>query len=120
MNNRTTSKGISYGVGALVTTLISVGVVIILYGTGFLVFNLLSLMACILAPLGTYTIVYALIKRKDILYYISWGLIILTIGLASVSYNVMNPLVIFGVLLIGLAIIGLAAYWRRREVGESS
>ncbi|MEM1666582.1 MAG: hypothetical protein QXW12_04495 [Nitrososphaerota archaeon] len=47
-------------------------------------------------------------------------MIILTIGLASVSYNVMNPLVMFGVLLIGLAIIGLAAYWRRRKVGESS
>lgn len=120
MNNRMTSKRASYDVGALITILISAGVATIIYGAGFLIFDPLSLVAWILTPLGTYTIAYALIRRKDVLYYVLWGLIMLTIGLASVSYNIVNPLIMFGVLLIGLAIIGLVACWRRRKVGESS
>ncbi|MCS7135768.1 MAG: hypothetical protein RMJ14_03330 [Nitrososphaerota archaeon] len=116
-----TSKNINYNVGALITILISVGVAAIIYGAGFLVFDpLLSLATWILVPLGAYTIVYALVRRKDAFYYTSWGLIMLAVGLALASYNITNPLIMFGALLIGLAIMGLIAYWRRGKVGESS
>lgn len=47
------------------------------------------------------------------MYYASWGLIMLAIGLASALYEVVSPLIVLGLLLIVLAIMGLIAYWRR-------
>ncbi len=114
------TEKVVYEVGALATTFISVGVVSIIYGAGFLVFDLLNLIAWILTPLGTYTVVYAIAKRKHMIYYTSWGLIMLTIGLTLTSYKVINPFIMLGILVIGLAIIGLVAYLRRGKVGESS
>lgn len=108
------SKKFSYGVGALATFVISLGIAAIIYGSGILVFDPIGLIAWVLGLLGAYTIIYSLRMREDTLYYMSWGLIMFAAGLASTFYNIVSPLVIFGLILIVLAIIGLIAYWRRR------
>lgn len=108
------SKGQNYGVGALVVFTVSLGLAAIFYGGGFLIFEPLDLVAWALGPLGTYTVIYALKVRKDSLYYLSWGMIMLIIGLASALYNVVNIIILFGLLIILLAVAGLLAYWRRR------
>lgn len=108
------SKRFSYGVGALVTFIISLGTAAIIYGSGIIAFDPIGLIAWVLSLLGAYTIIYALRMREDTFYYASWGLIMFAIGLASALYRVMSPLIIFGLLLIVLAIIGLIAYWRKK------
>ncbi|MEM2248633.1 MAG: hypothetical protein QW502_02590 [Candidatus Bathyarchaeia archaeon] len=114
MNRHVKSRGQGYGIGALIVFAISIGFAAILYGGGILIFEPLNLVAWALGPLGAYTVLYALRVRGDSLYYLSWGLIMLTVGLASALYNVVNVIVLFGLLIIALAVIGLLAYWRRR------
>lgn len=106
-------KKFSYGVGALAVFVISLGVAILFYGGGLLAFEVLGLVVWVLSPLGAYTIIYALRAQEDILYYMVWGLTMLTIGVASALYKVVNVAIIFGVLLIVVVVVGLVAYWRR-------
>lgn len=114
MGRYTKSEEQSYGIGALIVFAISLGFAAIFYGGGILVFEPLNLLAWALGPLGAYTVLYALRVRRDSLYYLSWGLIMLTIGLASALYNVVSVIVLFGLLIIVLAVISLLAYWRRK------
>lgn len=114
MDRHAKSERQNYGVGALIVFAISLGFAAILYGGGILVFEPLNLIAWVFGPLGVYTILYALKVRRDSLYYLSWGLIMLTMGLASTLYNVVSVMVLFGLLIIVLAVIGLLAYWRRK------
>jgi hypothetical protein len=66
------------------------------------------------SPLGAYTIIYAFKAGKDAFYYMSWGLIIFAAGIASALYKMVNVIIILGVLLIVLAVMGLAVYWRKK------
>ncbi|MEM1561965.1 MAG: hypothetical protein QXJ19_03455 [Candidatus Bathyarchaeia archaeon] len=115
-------RELDYGVGAFIVFAISLGLAAIVYGGGFLAFNLLNLVAWIIIPLGAYTVAYALRVRKDYLYYMSWGLIMLISGLSFALYKLMNVIVLIGLLLIILAVSGLLAYWRSGEErdGEDS
>jgi len=112
MSNNVKTKKISYDVGALTVFIISLGVAAVIYSAGLLVFEPLDLLVWALCPFGAYTVIYAFMARKDILYYASWGLIIFAIGLSSALYKMVNVVVIFGFLLIVLAVIGLIAYLR--------
>lgn len=101
-----------YGVGVFTVSAISLGLAAIVYGGGLLAFNPLNLIAWIISPLGAYTVAYALRVRKDYLYYMSWGLIMLISGLSFALYELINVIALIGLLLIILAALGLLAYWR--------
>ncbi len=106
---------LSYGVGSLVVLAVSIGVAAIVYSIPFISFNLLNLPAWIFGPFGLYTIIYAFATGKDATYHLVWGTILFAVALGSALYTVINPIVVFGILIIVLAIIGLLAYWRGRR-----
>lgn len=114
MGKSAKSKGANYGLGALFVFSISVGMALIAYGGGFLVFDPLNLIAFIISPLGAYTLIYALKTQRARLYYLSWGLIVFIAGLSFALYRLINVIVLFGFLLILLASLGLLEYWRRK------
>jgi hypothetical protein len=102
------SKVFSYNVGAVIILMLSLGVAAIVFGGGFLIFNPFTLIAWLSGPFGVYTLIYAAVSREGNRYF--WGLIYLAIAAASLFYDVVNPIVVLGVLLIVLAIIGSLAY----------
>jgi hypothetical protein len=106
---------LSYGVGSLVVLAVSIGVAAIVYSTPLIPFNLLNIPAWICGPFGIYTIIYAFAASKDATYNLAWGTILFAIALVSALYTVINAIVVFGILIIVLAIIGLLAYWRGRR-----
>jgi hypothetical protein len=114
MSDKVKPKKFSYGAGAFAVLIISLGVAILFYGGGLLTFEPLGLVAWLLSPLGAYTIIYAFKAGKDAFYYMSWGLIIFAAGIASALYKMVNVIIILGVLLIVLAVMGLAVYWRKK------
>ncbi len=111
MESRAKTRRIGYSLGALAIFVISLGVAAVVYGSGLLSSSLLTL---ILAPLGIYTIVYGLVSRRDTLYYVVWGLVIVAIASIPTVQPVMNPFIVLGLLLIIIPVIALLAYWRRR------
>lgn len=114
-SQNTSSKTLSYGVGALIVLVVSVGVAAIVYGLSLLTFNLFMLPAWIFGPLGFYTLAYSFIATKDSTYYLVWGSVMFAIALVSALYTVVNPFVILGILAIVIAIIGIFAYQRSKK-----
>lgn len=114
MSDHIKSERLNYNVGAFVVFTVSLGIAAIVYGGGFLEFEPLNLIAWVLSPLGIYTAIYAFKTREDRFYYLAWGLVMLVFGLSSIVYKVMNIVVLFGLLLILLAVMGSITYWRRR------
>ena len=108
------SKCSSYGVGALVVLVVSIGVAAIVYSL-LLPFNLFSLPAWIFGPLGIYTSAYSIIARKDSTYYLVWGSVMFAVALVCALYTVVSPFVILGILAIVIAIIGIVAYQRSKK-----
>ena len=108
-------RPLGYGVGSLAILIVSIGVAVVVYSLGLLVFNLYEIPAWVFGPWGLYTVVYAFVTGRDFTYYLTWGTIILAFGLVSALYYVVNPFVILGILLIVLAIIGVGTYWRGRR-----
>ena len=109
------SRSLSYGAGAVITIALSLGASMIAYGSGFLIFSLFHLIAWILGPLGIFTMVYALAGKREKLYFLSWGSIMIAVAAASILYQIVNILIVFGVLIIVIAIIALLAYVRRQR-----
>ena len=110
----TSQKPFDYGVGALIVLVISVGVAAIVYSV-ILPLNLLNIPAWIFGPLGLYTIAYASIGGKDSTYFAVWGTVMVALALIFGFYDLVNPVVILGVLAILIAIIGIIAYQRSRK-----
>jgi hypothetical protein len=108
-------RSLSYGVGALAVLVASIGVAAVVYALSLITFNAYQIPAWVLGPWGLYTIIYALVTSRDFTYYLAWGTIIFAVALGSALYTLINPFVIFGILLIVLVIIGLAAYWRGKR-----
>jgi hypothetical protein len=113
-DQKTSSKPLDYGAGALVVLVASIGVAAVVYSL-VLPFNLFNLPAWLFGPLGIYTLAYALIARKDSTYYLVWGSIMFAIALVFALYTVVSPVVILGVLAIVIAIIGIVAYQRSKK-----
>jgi hypothetical protein len=111
---KTHNRSFNYSIGAFAILAISIGFLIVAYGGGFIYFDPFNIPAWIFGPLGIYTIVYSLIIKKDMLYYSIWGIIMFAIAIASAFYNIVNVFIVFGILLIVVAIVGLIAYWRRK------
>jgi hypothetical protein len=108
-------RPLGYGVGSLAILVASIGVAAVVYSLNLISFNFLNIPAWIFGPWGLYTIIYAFVTGRDFTYYLAWGTIIFAVALVSALYSVINPWVIFGVLLIVLAVIGVATYWRGRR-----
>ncbi len=108
------SKSFDYNVGALIVLVVSIGVAAIVYSL-ILTFNLFNLPAWLFGPLGVYTLAYALAARKDSVYYVVWGGVMVAVALVSAFYDLVNPLVILGVLAIVIAITGIVAYQRSKK-----
>ena len=111
----TSQKPFDYGVGALIVLVISVGVAAIVYSLAFLPFAFLNIPAWIFGPLGLYTIAYSSIAGKDSTYFMVWGTVMVAVALIFGFYNVVNPVVILGVLAIFIAVIGIIAFQRSRK-----
>ncbi|MBM4400891.1 MAG: hypothetical protein FJ045_02955 [Crenarchaeota archaeon] len=109
------SKSSSYGAGALVVLVVSIGVAAIAYSLPLLTFNFFNLPAWIFGPLGIYTLAYSLIARNDSTYYLVWGSVMFAIAIISAFYDVISPFVILGILAIVIAIIGIVAYQRSKK-----
>lgn len=110
-----TGRSFHYGPTALAAIVISIGIAAIIYGMNVIPFNILNIPAWIFCPLGAYTIVYSLAIRRSSTYYLVWGSVMFTIGLISASYNIINPFIIIGFLLIIVAVIGIISYQRSRR-----
>lgn len=108
-------RSLGYGVGSLAVLVVSIGVAAVVYSAFLIPFNLLNIPAWIFGPFGLYTIVYAFATGRDSTYYLAWGTIMFAIGLVSALYATVNPIIVFGILLIILAVIGLVAYWRGKK-----
>jgi len=105
----------SYGVGTLAVILISIGVAAIVYSAGILAFNGYNLIAWFIGPWGVYTVIYSFAISGDTTYYLVWGTVMVALGVISGFYNFVQPVVVLGVLLIALAVIGLATYMKGRK-----
>jgi len=103
-----------YGSGALIIIVVFIGLSAVIYGLSIIPFDFLTLPSWILCPLGVYTIVYALITRKNPIYYFVWGSILFAFGMVSAFYKIVNPIVILGALLIVIAVTGLISRGRRK------
>jgi len=107
----TERRGLNYGVGALATLVVSIGVAIVIYAIpNWLTFDPVHLLAWIFGPLGVFTLVYSIVAGKETTYYLVWGVIMTAIGVTSAVYNKVNIAVIVGILIIVIAVIGVAAY----------
>lgn len=103
---------VSYGAGALVVLASSIGLALIIYGSGILEFDALSIPSWIFGPLGAYTLIYGIASRRSSLYYSIWGMLMLAVSLTFALYAVVNPAIIVGVTIIVIAILGLIARGR--------
>jgi hypothetical protein len=107
-------KTFGYGTGALIVLALSIGLAAVAYGGNFFPFYIFNLPAWIFIPLGIYTFVYSLIAPTEAIHYLVWGSVATAVGFASALYNVISIFVIFGALIIVIAIINLIAYVRRK------
>jgi uncharacterized membrane protein HdeD (DUF308 family) len=110
-----TKHGLDYGPGALIVLVVSIGFAAVVYGVNVIPFDFFNLPAWIFCPLGVYTLVYALIARKDPIYHLVWGTVMFAVGIVSAFYNIVNAFVVLGILLIVIAVIGIVAYWRSKK-----
>jgi hypothetical protein len=108
-------KPLDYGVGALVVLVISVGLAAIVYSVNMVPFDLFNIPAWIFGPFGVYTLAYSFVARKESTYYLVWGTVMFAVAIIFAFYNVVNPVVILGILAIVIAIIGIVAYQRSKK-----
>ena len=111
----TSRKPFDYGVGALIVLVISVGVAAIVYGLNLLSLNFLNIPAWIFGPLSIYTLAFSSIAGKESTYYAVWGVVMVAVAVIFGFYNLVNPVVILGILAILIAIIGIVAYQRSKK-----
>jgi len=112
---KTETKLFSYGIGAMAIVAISIGLAAIIYGMGWLAFNLYVLPAWILGPWGVYTAIYSLAAGSQSSYYLVWGVVMITLAFLSAFYKVSYVLPMLGVLLIILAVIGIYTHMKGRK-----
>ncbi|MEM3612370.1 MAG: hypothetical protein QXX92_01830 [Candidatus Bathyarchaeia archaeon] len=115
MESERKASSFSYGAGALAVLVASLGFAAIAYSVKIIpYFDYLNLPAWIFGPLGVYTLFYSFFSRKDPIYYLVWGIIMTCVGVVSATYAVVPPPLVLGILLIIMAVIGIAAYKRSK------
>ena len=105
----------AYVAGGIVVLVISLAVAAIVYGSALLSLNYLNIPAWIFGPLGIYTLAYASIAGRESPYYSVWGVVMVAVAVIFGFYNIVNYVVILGIMAILIAIIGLIAYQRSRK-----
>jgi len=113
---KTERISLNYGVGALIVFFISIGSAAVVYAAGLVPFNIFNLPAWAFGPLGVFTLIYSFLAGKDWSYYLVWGTIMVAVAIASaLYYNITYIIIVFGILVIILAVIGLVVYWRSKK-----
>jgi hypothetical protein len=103
-------RKLEYAVGAFAVLVSSIGVAFTVYSIGVLAFDIVDTVFWVLGLLGVCTALYALWFKRDRLFYLCWGLIMIALALSSAIYPLVHPLTIVGVLLVILVFIGFSAY----------
>jgi hypothetical protein len=98
---------ISYGAGALIIIIASVGALLILTGSGVFTADTFTAAGIVVTAFGLYTAIYGAVLNFQ-LYYVLWGGISVGVGVAIFTSNVISPLIAAGAALIFIA--GLGAY----------
>lgn len=111
---KTNYRSLGYSARALVVLVLSIGFMAIAYGGGLIPFDPFNLPAWVFGPLGVYTLIYSFVAGKDPFYYLVWGSVMFAIAVASAFYNIINVFIVFGMLMIVIAVIGFVAYRRKR------
>ena len=97
---------------------ISLGIALVVYGTGLMAFRPIHLLAWIFGPLGAYTLAYGLIGRGERLYYSLWGIAMLFIALLAPATMLGWPLLaLLGILILLVVLLFIAIRltgWRGR------
>jgi len=114
LESKKAASSFGYGAGALAVLVASLGFAAVIYNINLIPFDYLHILAWIFGPLGVYTLFYAFFSRKDPIYYLVWGIIMTCAGVVSASYALVPPLLVLGILLIMMAVIGIAAYKRNK------
>jgi hypothetical protein len=112
---KTERKPLDYGIGALAVVVVSIGVAAIVYSLGLIPLDIINILAWIFGPLGAYTVIYSFVGGKESTYYLVWGAVMVAIGIVSGFYNQVSVFLVFGILIIVLAVIGIIGYWRSRK-----
>lgn len=115
LEHNTRYRSLDYGTTALAILVLSVGLAAVVYGMSIIPFDLLNFPAWIFGPLGVYTIFYSFVAGKDPIYYLVWGAVMSAVAITSAFYKVTSVFVVFGVLMIVIAIIGMFVYWRSKR-----
>ena len=107
-----------YAIGAGVVLAISLGIALVVYGTGLMPFIPIYLLVWIFGPLGAYTLAYGLMGRGERFYYSLWGIAMLFIALLAPAVVLGWPLLALLGILILLVVLLFAAIrltgWRGR------
>jgi len=114
LESKRNAPSLGYGAGALAVLVASLGFAAVVYSVNIIHFDYLQLPAWIFGPLGVYTLIYSFLSRKDPIYYLVWGVIMTCVAIVSATYTVVPPLLVLGILLIIIAVIGIAAYKRSK------
>ena len=109
---KTGPKQFSYGVGAIAILAISLALALIMYGLALLPYDFFNLLAWIFGPWGVYTVAYSLIAGRESTYYLVWGTIMVAVAIFGSFYSVVPWFMVFGILVIVLAVIGIIAYMK--------
>lgn len=113
-------QDLNYGVGALITITISIGIAAIAYGGGYIPFDLSNLPAWIFGPLGVYTLLTSLFRRPEVFYNLGWSLVFLAITVISAFYKLVNMFVVIGILLIAFGVVSSIAYLKKQKKEEKT
>ena len=109
---KTGPKQFSYGVGAIAILAISLALALIMYGLALLPYDFFNLLAWIFGPWGVYTVAYSLMAGRESTYYLVWGTIMVAVAIFGSFYRVLPWFLVFGILVIVLAVIGIIAYMK--------
>ena len=51
---------------------------------------------------------------RDFFYFFVYGFVMTLVGLMAVTFSIIAPMLLIGVLVIVLAVIGSIVYWRKK------
>ncbi len=105
----------SYGEGFIVTLILTIGVLMVIYGLQLVALNLLQAMGIALLAIGGYTLAFSASTKADKSFFAAWGAVASGIGASLALYVFVNPILSIGLILILLGALGIMVMIRRGE-----